>query len=175
MRWLNVESNCFTVANGTRQGSILSPYFFSRYVRGLIRNIANCKIGCNISGIFYNVLVFADDMVLLAPSWHALQDLIDVLYNESILLDMKSNTTKTCSMIFSKRNKNVHNGQYLPCLKLGNAQLNYNMSFKYLGHIVTDKLTDDDIKREIQNLYVRCNILFRKYQRCSISVKIKLF
>ena len=34
---------------------------------------------------------------------------------------------------------------------------------------------DDDIKREIQNLYIRCNVLFRKYQKCSISVKIKLF
>jgi len=27
-----------------------------------------------------NVLAYTDDMVLLAPSWHALQELIKILY-----------------------------------------------------------------------------------------------
>ena len=137
MKCLNVKSNCFTVANGTRQGGILSPYLFSIYVRGLVRNIVNYKVGCNIGGIFCNVLAYADDLVLLAPSWHALQELINVLHNESVLLD----TAKTCCIVFSKRNKNVYHKQYLPCLKLGNAQLgglNYVMSFKHLGHIIID-------------------------------------
>ena len=175
MKWLNVESNCFTIANGTRHWSIFSPYLFSRYIRGLIRNIVNYKVGCNVGMIFYNVLVYEDDMVLLALSWHALQDLINALHDKSVLLDMKCNTAKTYCMVFSKRNKNVHNRLYLPCLKLINAQLNCHV-LKHLGHIITNKLTDDDdIKREIQNLYVRCNVLFRKYQRCFFSVKVKLF
>ena len=141
MKFLNVKSNCFTVANGTRQGGILSPYIFSIYVRGLVRNIVNYKVGCNIGRIFCIVLAYADNLVLLAPSWHALQELINVLHNESVLLD----TAKKCCMVFSKRNKNVYiyiyHKQYLPCLKLGNAQLgglNYVMSFKRLGHVIID-------------------------------------
>ena len=90
-------------------------------------------------------------MVLLAPPWHALQDLINVLHDQSVLLDKKCNTAKTCYMVFSKRNKNIHNRQFLPCLKIGNDQLNYVMFFKYLCDIITNRLTDDDdIKREIQ-------------------------
>ena len=156
---------CFTVANGTRQEGIFSPYLFSRYVRGLIRNIVNCKVGCIIGGIFYYVLAYADDIVLLVPSWHALQDLINVFHDVSVQLNMKYNTAKMCCMVFSKCNKNVHNRQYLPCLKLENARLNYVVSFKYLSHIITNRLThDDDIKCEIQNLYVRCNVLFQNFK-----------
>jgi len=32
--------------------------------------------------------------------------------------------------------------------------------FKYLGHMITDNLTDDaDIQREVRNLFVRANYL----------------
>ena len=58
--------------NGTRQGSLLSPYLFARYIRGLIFAVCNSHIGCNIGGVFYNILACADDLVLLAPSWFAL-------------------------------------------------------------------------------------------------------
>jgi len=48
--------------------------------------------------------------------------------------------------------------------------------FKYLGHIVTDSLSDDDdILREVKNLFVRTNTLLRKFHKCSVSVKIVLF
>jgi len=35
--------------------------------------------------------------------------------------------------------------------------------FKYFGHMINDKLSDDDdIKREIRSLFVRSNILLRR-------------
>ena len=50
------------------------------------------QTGCCIGGTMINILCFADDMVLLAPSWNALQFLIDVLYNAASSLHMKFNT-----------------------------------------------------------------------------------
>ena len=48
--------------------------------------------------------------------------------------------------------------------------------FKYLGHIVTDNMTDDaDIQREIRSLFVRTNILIRRFYKCSMDVKRILF
>jgi len=48
--------------------------------------------------------------------------------------------------------------------------------FKYLGHIVTDSLSDDDdILREVKNLFVCTNTLLRKFHKCSVSVKIVLY
>ena len=35
--------------------------------------ITASNIGCNIGGVPANILAYADDMVLMAPSWPALQ------------------------------------------------------------------------------------------------------
>jgi len=34
-------------------------------------------IGCNVGGTYVNILAYADDNVLLAPSWKGLQHLIN--------------------------------------------------------------------------------------------------
>ena len=61
-------SDTFTIGNGNKQGGLLSPYLFARYIRDMIIDLVSSKIGCNLGGIFYNVLAYADDIVLLAPS-----------------------------------------------------------------------------------------------------------
>jgi len=52
----------FTTSNGTRQGGILSPFLFCHYIRDLLHDIAQAGIGCNIGGVFINILAYADDM-----------------------------------------------------------------------------------------------------------------
>ena len=50
--------------------------------------------------------------------------------------------------------------------------------FRYLGHILSDNMNDDDdIRREIKNLFVRTNVLIRpsRFYRCSRKVKLILF
>jgi len=44
-------------------------HFSTRYIRELLQAIVDTRIGCNIAGVTVNVLVYADDIVLLAPSW----------------------------------------------------------------------------------------------------------
>jgi len=64
VRWGNNFSNFFSVSNGTRQGSILSPYLFARYIRDLLCTLAKERVGCNIASQFVNVLAYADNLVL---------------------------------------------------------------------------------------------------------------
>ena len=63
-----------------------------------------------------------------------------------------------------------------PCLTINGANLHYVSQFKYLGHMINNDFSDDDdIKREIRNLFMRSNILARRYSKCSVSVKLMLF
>ena len=55
------------------------------------------KVGCNIRGTVINLLCVADDMVLLAPSWSALQSLIDIQFILADRINMKFNALKTVS------------------------------------------------------------------------------
>jgi len=55
---------------------MLSPTMFNRYIRDLLAQVADLHVGCSIGGLFVNVLAYADDIVLIAPSWKALQQLL---------------------------------------------------------------------------------------------------
>jgi len=59
---------------------------------------------------------------------------------------------------------------------IGGISLQYVSQFKYLGHVISDNFTDDaDVKREISNMFMKTNILIRKYFRRSVLVKTALF
>jgi len=50
--------------------------------------------------------------------------------------------------------------------------LKFVTNFKYLGHIIDNKLSDSDvIERDIKNLFVRCNTLRTWFNMCSTAVK----
>jgi len=55
-------------------------------------------------------------------------------------------------------------------------KLQYVNSFKYLGHIISSDNTDDtDIHREVTNMFIRTNILSRKFHKCTVAVKTVLY
>ena len=88
------------------QGGILSPCLFSGYIYDLILlTVSRQKVGCNIGGVYVNVFAYADDIVLLAPSWHVLQTLLSVLEHSILTIDISCNTRKTVCMVFRPRQK----------------------------------------------------------------------
>ena len=56
--------------------------------------ISTSKIGCHIGGIVVNIFAYADDVVLLAPSWHAMQYLLRLIVNCCKDLDLECNAKK---------------------------------------------------------------------------------
>lgn len=176
VRWHSAFSKPFYIGNGTRQGGVLSPYLFSRYIRELLMELKLTQLGCCVGGMFINTLAYADDIVLLAPSWRALQKLVDVLYEHSIKIDMLCNTQKSVCMVINPRDRNKIVCTTYPKFILGSLPLQFVSEFKYLGHMITNDLSDDnDIQREVRNLFVRTNILARRFSRCSMPVKVMLF
>jgi len=65
-----------------KSSNICRVCFFARYVRDMLASVASCGIGCNVGGMFINILAYADDVVLLAPSWRGLQQLLDIVVQQ---------------------------------------------------------------------------------------------
>jgi len=79
-------------------------------------------------------------------------------------------------MMFKPKNRNRIIADVFPKLSVGDCCINFVTTFKYLGNTLNDNLRDNDnIQREVKNMYVRTNILLRKFGECSFNVKLKLF
>jgi len=77
---------------------------------------------------------------------------------------------------FYARQRNCMYGTVFPRFRLGVSDLQFVPQFKHLGRFITHNLSDDnDIQRVIRSMFVRCNILIRKFSKCSVRVKLKLF
>ena len=176
VRWKNIVTDCFRVKNGTRQGSVLSPYLFCIYMRYLTNMVVRSGIGCHIADLPVNILLYADDLVLLAPSWLAQQKLLNICAAAVADLDMNFNTSKSYTMIFEPFNRTRRVTFEFPSLALNASQLCVVSSFKYSGHILSASTADnDDIAHQMSLLYARANVLIRKFSKCSRNVKLCLF
>jgi len=121
-------------------------------------------------------LAYADDIVLLASTWRALQQLLAILDHHIDSIDMVCNAKKSVCMIFEPRDRSSIMNVSFPQFTLSGRSLQYVKTFKYLGHMISDTLSDDDdMQREIRNLFMRCNILARRFAKCSVDVIIVLF
>ena len=174
VRWNNEYSDKFYIQNGVRQGGILSPLLYNIYVNNLSKNLNKVPAGCCINNVLINHLMYADDVVLIAPSMKGLQKLIDQCFLYGQDHNISFNTTKTVCMAVSKKGGMAQRCE--PCLYLGSERILCVDKHKYLGYIMSNDTSDnEDIQRQIRSLYVSANILRRKFYCCSDYIKIMLF
>ena len=87
--------------------------------------------------------------------------------------DLKYNAKKSAVMICRSM---ILKGCTIPNFKINGIILHVVASYKYLGHYITDYLSDDDdINRQRRTLFVQGSIILRKFNMCSLGVKLTLF
>ena len=97
VQWQNYFSDKFSKCNKVR------PFLFSLYIDDLLRGLHKCGVSCKLFSVWANVLGYADDIVLLAPSWAALQKLTDLALEEAIKIDMVFNSKKTKCIVIKPK------------------------------------------------------------------------
>ncbi len=63
--------------NGVKQGGVLSPTLFCIYFDELLRRLRETDVGCRVGHMSYAAFGYADDLLLLSPSIHGLEMLVE--------------------------------------------------------------------------------------------------
>ena len=150
LKWGSARSSIFSIVNGTRQGSILSPALFALYVDELLVELRALGIGCHVAGVYMGAVGFCDDILLLAPTRDGMQVMIDTCdrfakkYNLKFSTDPDPSKSKSkCIFVCGLDRKKekpvplVLNGKELPWVE----------SALHLGHVLHESGTmNQDIK-----------------------------
>ena len=171
IKWGKSVSQYFSIANGVRQGGILSPKLFALYMNGLSGALSLCNAGCHIDDQCMNHLMYADAICVMAPTAIALQRLLDVCYEYGITTDLIYNPLKSVCMVFKPRRFKL----YYQTVDIGDECLKYVDTFKYLGFVFSENKKDDaDMLRPLRSLYDKANRITRMFHYCTVDVKLLL-
>ena len=102
VKWVSSWSQMFKIISGVRQGSVLSPFLFAIFIDDI------GKIQNNRHGTY--VILYADDILLLAKSVTALQRMLWLCEQELNSIDMVINVKKSCCMrVGTRQDKSCSN------------------------------------------------------------------
>ena len=167
----SVTSESYKIGNGVRQGGVNSPLLFNYYLSFLVKELCEMKIGCKFALNYYPIISYADDLVIMAPSQHSLQKLLDCVCMRLNDLSLTINGSKTKIVVFGRKNKVSSAKFYINKEILENVD-----SIKYLGVILQSDLGNRlDIERLERAFLRQAFACLNKYSNFPINVKTFLF
>ncbi|TWW62327.1 R2DM Retrovirus-related Pol polyprotein from type II retrotransposable element [Takifugu flavidus] len=162
VRIAGCKSDLFPVRVGLRQGCPLSPVLFITFIDRISRRSWVVE-GVEFGGQKISSLLFADDVVLLAPSNRDLQQMLGRFATKCETAGMQISTSKSESMVLAQKK--------VECLlRVGEEVLPQVEEFKYLGILFT---SESRMEREIDRRIGVASAVMRALNR-SVVVKKEL-
>ena len=176
VRWNGQISSLFSMHNGVRQGAILSAIAYCFYCEQLFELLERRRSGCWVKGIFLGLLGYSDDNICLAPSLHALQNMLRTCEEFALSHNLKFSTDpdplkcKTKTLAFLKK------ARPLPNLILCGNPLPWTNKCKHLGINLENKIDGCQYDMKVKNAqYIGKNLeLNQEFHFTHPSTKLKL-
>ncbi len=127
----------FPVKAGVRQGDSLSPVLFSIFINDLAQGVSDLKQGINIGDDRLDLLLYADDIVLISKDVKGAQQQLDFMTTWCSQWGMAINAKKSQVMHIRHHHK-PRNKTPLNCC---GQRLEYVSTYKYLGYHMHEHLS----------------------------------
>ena len=145
-------------STGLKQGCVLTPLMFNLYVNDLPFCFNQSHDPVIVGKYLTNVLMYADDLVLLSTSKEGLQKCLDDLNIYCRKWKLRVNTSKTKVLIFNKGGKFIKKHQFV----FENKTLEIVQEFKYLGIIIKASGIFTEGISELSNKALKVLFMIRK-------------
>jgi len=166
--WGAAHSSYFSVSNGIRQGSIISPVLFAVYMDPLIDRLRRSEVGCWVGHAFYGAMIYADDITLLSPSVSGLRQMLKVCEEFCAERGITFNATKSICMRFRPSWKREA-GE--PLVEIGGVPLKWTNCVRHLGNYVSHDLSEQsEVNRKRGDIFGRVNAVLANFANMPRSV-----
>ena len=136
VRLNEVNTEWFETTSGVKQGDYLSPTLFCIFINDLITEINGLGQGVKLGTSQLSILIFADDIALLAENEQDLQTMLNCVHSWCDKWRMAVNLDKTKVMHFRYKRKQIT--KY--CFTYENSQIEIVNRYEYLGMLLDDHL-----------------------------------
>ena len=130
----------FSQQFGVKQGDILSPTLFAIYVNDLALQIKASGLGITVDDQNVGILLYADDIVLLAEHESDLQLMLNIAAEWCWKWRLEANQGKTQIVHFRPKSLQRSSVEF----NFGQIMLSYTENYKYLGLTLDEHMTFDD-------------------------------
>ena len=163
VKWNDTISKPFNLNNGVKQGAVLSAPLFTLYIDDLLYQLNISKKGCHIGQMGANVFGYADDIVILSPSYTALKSLIDICEKYAKEHMIKFNPDKCTLLIFSDPNFNTNDIS----ISISGSKIKNVKKEKHLGHVFQNAENIIDFSSVTRDIKIRTNIIINQFKPVS--------
>ena len=138
------KTDTFDLHTGVRQGCVMSPILFSFFINGLAREIKENTRGVRVGDTQVRLLMYADDIVLLAETKRDLQKMLNTVTSYSKKWRFRVNPKKGKSevMLFGRKPRSRRERKWW----LAGAEIQETESYKYLGVDMVSRLNFKKMK-----------------------------
>ena len=126
----------FNVGTGLKQGCLLSPMLFNLYLNDFICNVKESGLGISVDGEKIAILVYADDIVLIAENEQDLQTMMNMLNDWCKIWQMSVNIDKTNVIHFRPKSIPLTDKIFM----CDGKEVKRVSQYKYLGLILSEHL-----------------------------------
>ena len=100
-----MRSRIFRTTRGVKQGGCLSPFLFAIYFNDMVTEIIELGLGVSFNNLLIDILLYADDILLVSESKTNMLSMLNVMSNFGINNEIKFNPNKTVYTIFNSKLK----------------------------------------------------------------------
>ncbi len=127
----NLRTDWFPTPFGVKQGDLLSPSLFTLYINDLAQEIKQVNLGVRIEDMNLSILLYADDIVLIAENEVNLQNMLNIMSSWCSKWHLTINSEKTQVVHFRKKSEVQSNHTF----QFQSVPLKYTCRYKYLGFV----------------------------------------
>ena len=138
----------------------------------LYARLEQAGIGCHIGSIYFGMIGYADDIILLATSILALNRILKTCAEFGSEFDVTYNATKSKFIVFGSSKDSKFDGKVV----LSDQELKRVEEIDFLGNAITSDVSESaDVKAKTEDLFARVNTLKFSLAGSCYEVLSKLF